>query len=395
MQKGLSSVALLILLLLPLAGSAASFYDVAGTPYDEAYAYLVQEGVVQGVNGAGLPNNTINRAEALKVVMDIDPVSRARVQYYASHMPPLPLFRDIDQSSWIAPYIEAAFADGLITGYPDGTFHPEYPVRTEEAIALLLRANQKSSVMLATAQLPQDSGDHWYVGYINDAKQKNLFSPSDTLYMGYALTRGQFFNIAYRLASIQKRKLTEFPGPSGSMPADSGTTPIISNPTTMPVDAPATTTATPVVQASSSSESTYFAISLPSINILDLKIARPDDPFTSEGILAPLKYGVGNLFGYPGSGTKVMIYGHSSGYPWDISQYTKVFRGINKLNVGDRVYVNYHGTVYTYEVTLKETVDASDMSRFQGDGEELILYTCWPPDSIKQRYLVHATPVSE
>ena len=90
-----------------------------------------------------------------------------------------------------------------------------------------------------------------------------------------------------------------------------------------------------------------------------------------------------------------MIYGHSSGYPWDLSQFTKIFRQINKLQQGDRVYVTYAGTIYTYEVTYHETVDAGDTAPFNdnGSGEELILYTCWPPDSISQRYLVHALPV--
>jgi sortase (surface protein transpeptidase) len=46
-------------------------------------------------------------------------------------------------------------------------------------------------------------------------------------------------------------------------------------------------------------------------------------------------------------------------------------------------------------VTYEQAVPAGDMSAYQGGGsEELILYTCWPPDDIKQRYLVHAKPVS-
>lgn len=90
-----------------------------------------------------------------------------------------------------------------------------------------------------------------------------------------------------------------------------------------------------------------------------------------------------------------MIYGHSSGYPWDLSQYTKIFRQINRLTPGDRVYVTYQGSLYTYEVTQKQEVGASDTTPFndRGMGEELILYTCWPPDSISQRFLVHALPV--
>jgi sortase (surface protein transpeptidase) len=51
--------------------------------------------------------------------------------------------------------------------------------------------------------------------------------------------------------------------------------------------------------------------------------------------------------------------------------------------------------VHTYVVREKKTVPAADLTSYQndGEGEELILYTCWPPDSISQRYLVIADPV--
>ncbi len=139
----------------------------------------------------------------------------------------------------------------------------------------------------------------------------------------------------------------------------------------------------------------YFAITMPTLGISDLSVTHPQDAFSNDGILSPLQYGVGHLFSYPGNGGKIMVYGHSSGYPWDISQYTKVFRQINKLQVGDRVYVTYSGKLYVYEVTFFQAVASDDTSPFNddGSGEELILYTCWPPDSISQRYLVHALPV--
>lgn len=90
-----------------------------------------------------------------------------------------------------------------------------------------------------------------------------------------------------------------------------------------------------------------------------------------------------------------MVYGHSSGYPWDISEYTKIFRKINELQIGDRAYVTYNGKIYVYEVTQHATVAVDDSTSFQPDkdGEELILYTCWPPDTVDQRYLVFLKPV--
>ena len=92
-------------------------------------------------------------------------------------------------------------------------------------------------------------------------------------------------------------------------------------------------------------------------------------------------------------GGKIMVYGHSSSYPWDISPYTKIFRQVNKLKTGDDVYVTYQGQLYHYTVTDQQQIAPTDNSPFVGSGEELLLYTCWPPDSTKSRLVIHAAPV--
>ena len=135
---------------------------------------------------------------------------------------------------------------------------------------------------------------------------------------------------------------------------------------------------------------------MPSIGVTDLTITHPQDAVTKDGVLSVLKQGVGHLFSYPGGGGKMMVYGHSSGYPWDVSEFTKIFRRINELSPGDKVYVTYAGKLHIYQVTHEQTIIAKDANKAfldEGVGEELILFTCWPPDSIAQRYLVHAVPV--
>jgi LPXTG-site transpeptidase (sortase) family protein len=155
------------------------------------------------------------------------------------------------------------------------------------------------------------------------------------------------------------------------------------------------TTSTQSISLPQYASEKHFAISMPSLGVIDLAVNHPSDPFSNKGVLAPLEYGVGHLFSYPGGGGKIMIYGHSSGYPWDISDYTKIFRRVNELSEGDKIYVTYDGELHIYEVAREQTIDASDTRPFNdnGAGEELILYTCWPPDSIAQRYLIHAYPV--
>ncbi len=140
-----------------------------------------------------------------------------------------------------------------------------------------------------------------------------------------------------------------------------------------------------------------FSITMPSIDISDLGVAHPTDPTNTTSLLAPLQYGVGHLFSYPGEGSTILIYGHSSNYPWDVSGFAKIFRQINRLKAGDKVYVTYGGKFIVYQVTGSQTIPADDLAAVSsgGEGEELVLYTCWPPDHIKQRYLVRAVPIAQ
>ena len=123
------------------AFAAGRFLDVIGTDYQTAYTYLAEHDVVHGYSdGSGKPNAPLNRVEALKVILAAEGSASTRIAWYKQNMPPLPLFRDTKQSAWYGPYVEVAFEEGIITGYPDGTLRPGQLLRTEEAVAMLMRA---------------------------------------------------------------------------------------------------------------------------------------------------------------------------------------------------------------------------------------------------------------
>ncbi|MFH1670513.1 MAG: S-layer homology domain-containing protein [Patescibacteria group bacterium] len=396
-----SVVAFTALLSGALVANAASFTDVSGTPYETAFTYLSQKGVISGyATGEGKPNGPLNRAEALKVIVGLR--FAERVEWYKQNLMPMPLFADMDQREWYAPYIEAAFEEDLITGYPDRTFRPGNYLTAEEAVTMVLRAYGVlgSGDGARLSEYIQNRDSEWFTPYINAAIEKNLIMHQGRLELGQVMTRGRFFDLVYRLDKVQTDGSLAYRGPEPLSPVQARLRPQVvqsvprtSNQTSQgTINAPQTAT---VAQNSYASEK-YFSLSMPSLGVSDLTVTHPVDPFTSDGILQPLQYGVGHLFSYPGAGGKIMIYGHSSGYPWDVSQYTKIFRKVNNLSTGDRIFVTYDGKLFTYEVNYKQTVSASDTSPFNdsGNGEELILYTCWPPDSISQRYLVHAVPVN-
>ncbi len=377
-----------------VSASAAALFDVQSTPYATAFDYLSRAQIISGYpDGTGRPYAGINRAEVLKVVLSMRSEDKAIVDRARKNLPPLPLFSDIDQRSWYAPYVEAGFERKIVTGYPDGSFQPARAVSVEEAIALLLRAYSEQGVVGAASLSPyiENRDNQWFTAYINAAISRNLIMHSGKLRLGSPITRGEFFDIAYRLHDSTTKKQTAFIG------SEPNTAPLRTltqrpQPTSTDINMPQ-----PNAVNTPFASQKYFAISMPSIGITDLSVIHPTDPFTSQGVMEPLQNGVGHLFSTPGGGGKILIYGHSSGYPWDKSQYTKIFRKINELKTGDKVYVTYDGKLNVYEVTYEESVPAGDTSRYNDDGkgEELILYTCWPPDSIAQRYLVHAVPVQK
>lgn len=395
-----------LLLLVMLVGFgthafAANFPDVAGTSYAEAFAYLSGKGIIAGYpDGLARPEGYLRRSEALKVLMVSQGKYAERVLWHRDHLPPLPLFTDVRQDQWYAPFVEAAYEAEVIRGYPDGTLRPAQVLRVEEAVVLLMRSFGEEGA-LETAELStaiQNQPGEWYTPSINAAISRNLVPHEGRmLRLGEPITRGQFFEMVYRMVRVKETGVLAFVERVPAVAAQNPVAPVSSIQLPQPGVARITAPQPAAVSVGSQpyASEKYFSVSMPSLGIEDLTITHPTDAFSQKGVLAPLQFGVGHLFSYPGAGGKIMIYGHSSGYPWDVSQYTKIFRKVNQLKAGDRIYVTYEGKMHTYEVTHEQTIAAKDTAPFNdhGDGEELILYTCWPPDSIAQRYLVHARPI--
>ena len=383
---------------------AAGFPDTEHTLYNDAFTYFSENGIVRGYSdGLARPNGYLNRAEALKVLMITQEKYAERVLWYQESMPPLPLFSDIRQDQWFAPFVEAAFEADVVKGYPDGTLRPGQILRVEEAVVLLMRTFEENgdatSAELSTAI--QNRPGQWYTPAINAAIKRNLvLQEQRMLGLGQAITRGQFFEMVYRMMRVRETEVVAFDDGRRSTQAISQTDPSVSQQqiyVPQPQTVQIINQPQPTVSVSNHpyASERYFSVTMPSLGITDLAVTHPIDPLSQEGVMGPLKDGVGHLFSYPGGGGKIMIYGHSSGYPWYVSQYTKIFRKVNQLKTGDKIFVTYEGKLHTYEVTYEEAVAANDTSPFNdnGSGEELILYTCWPPDSIAQRYLVHAQPI--
>lgn len=355
---------------------------------------------------AAAPAQTITRAGAVALIVESREETRDRVQWYDRHMPPIALFKDVDQKLWYGPYMETAFEEGIVTGNPDRRFRPAAALTIEEALVLVSRLRERMDPPPPPVLFAPNAQTDWTLRAVQVAASYDLAIPFP-LRAGTPVTRSQFIALLASAGVREPQLLTLSIDPKrGVTPPPA---PVIAARPLQPIRTQPVRVAQPVQQptpvlptrptppgGTEHASGKTFAISMPTLGVSDLTITHPTNPTTSQGLLAPLQAGVGHLFSYPGKGGNILIYGHSSSFPWDVSDYTKIFRQINKLQIGDKVYVTHDGTLYVYQVTRHQTVSAKDTSAYQANaGEQLILYTCWPPDSISQRYLVIAKPLEQ
>ncbi|MBD2256828.1 S-layer homology domain-containing protein [Pseudanabaena sp. FACHB-2040] len=87
------------------------------------------------------------------------------------------VFPDI-ASHWAQPFIRPLTQDGILAGYPDGTFRPEETMARDEFAAVLRQAfNQEPERRIASGSVYQDvPADHWAVDAIEEAYEMGFMN---------------------------------------------------------------------------------------------------------------------------------------------------------------------------------------------------------------------------
>lgn len=139
-----------------------------------------------------------------------------------------------------------------------------------------------------------------------------------------------------------------------------------------------------------------FSVVVPKIGAAQAITANVD-PSNKEEYLRVLIDSIAHAKGtaYPGINGTTYLFAHSADNFWDIGRYNAVFYLLKDLTQGDEVYVFFRGRRYNYEVYETKVVDATDVQYVDaalGQGERLILQTCWPPGTDWKRTLVFAKP---
>lgn len=205
MQKIVLITAVLSLL---ISGSAYAFSDVNEDHANyAAINYLEDKNVLGGYpDGTFKPDNPINRVEILKILMLGSEVFIPKTWDDTT-------FSDTYSDQWYAPYLIGAVDEGIVAGYPDGTYKPLQTVNHAEALKMLLetdfKVNNKIPTTVAYSSGPYNdtTDEQWYNWYFWAAKKLNLIGPDQlgNVYPGKELTRGDLAELMYRMAWLNEK----------------------------------------------------------------------------------------------------------------------------------------------------------------------------------------------
>jgi hypothetical protein len=139
MRKLLSLVLVLSLVLgsMGMAFAAGTLTEgIDNTEVVKAVERLAAFGIVDGMeDGKYHPEQDVTRAQFAKLLVTALGLGSAADAAKASTQ-----FSDIAGSEWFVGYVNVAAGQGLVKGYPDGTFQPNAKVSYAEAATMLVRA---------------------------------------------------------------------------------------------------------------------------------------------------------------------------------------------------------------------------------------------------------------
>jgi len=126
-------------------------------------------GMVEGFpDGSFRPDRALTRAELATLMVRAKGIK-------VGTGPARKIFKDVSADFWGANYIEAAYREGLITGYPDGSFRPNNKINKAEGIAILVRfENLKVAYEVFEKPYWDVSSKHWAARYIQAAKESGM-----------------------------------------------------------------------------------------------------------------------------------------------------------------------------------------------------------------------------
>ncbi len=172
-------------------------YDLSGHLYEDSVRYLAEQGIVAGYpDGSYQPDKTVNRAEFTKIIVGAKLGTNPTA--YADNC-----FPDVKKSDWFSGYVCYAKENGIIQGYPDGTFGPANTINLVEASKILVNT-------LGVENAEVQGNSPWYKPFI-DALQNQGYIPATLKAFDQSVSRGEMAELIWRIReSVHTKPFSQF-----------------------------------------------------------------------------------------------------------------------------------------------------------------------------------------
>lgn len=160
MVKKITALLLCFVMLFSMSVSGAEFSDVSSDSEEgKAIGVLSELGILSGMgDGTFSPHTYLTRAQFAKIAVCIMGKTDEAVVTTSA-------FSDVDASHWCSGYINVVAKEGIITGYPSGSFGVDENISYAQALTVVVRLLGYNA---------SDVGHKWPQGYIDKAKVLGL-----------------------------------------------------------------------------------------------------------------------------------------------------------------------------------------------------------------------------
>lgn len=188
------------------ASAASRFPDVTGHWAESYIENWADKGVISGYSdGTFRPDQEITRAEVAKVLA---------LAYEMKIYGDVTDFTDVSEDDWFYTYAQLCSSNGVVNGYPDGTFQPNASITRSEAVKMVCLAaglTEKDSGIEEVGFKDESSVPQWSLGYWNALYHVGVidgYSETNTLRPLRNITRAEFIKILCK--AFSEVKIYEF-----------------------------------------------------------------------------------------------------------------------------------------------------------------------------------------
>jgi hypothetical protein len=163
--------------------ASSHFSDVENHWAETYIEYLSSQGLISGFpDGTFKPNDTLTRAQVSSILSN------------ELNLNPEPAnFPDVASSHWANGHIGAVVSQGIMNGYPDGTFKPDNPMTRAEVSAVIASAYNLTQVT-SNSSFSDLIQNHWSFSNVMALMDNYIISgyPDSTFKPNNSMTRAEF-----------------------------------------------------------------------------------------------------------------------------------------------------------------------------------------------------------